>query len=137
MPNAGIVSFPRDSEGKYPVAFEYVALGVLSKVASERGWLMGKPLEIADAQALVRHLEAALPPALKRQAEREAAIDTAKIYLARLPSGNIEFTAEGIGHGSPPRDTFQITEPEARALRADLDGVLGSTDAACPTIRTE
>jgi hypothetical protein len=73
MPNAGIVSFPRDSEGKYPAAFEYVALGVLSKVASERGWLMSRPFEIADAQALLRHLEAALPPALKRQAERDVA----------------------------------------------------------------
>ena len=36
-------------------------LGCLSKVASERGWLMGRPFEVADAQALMRHLEAALP----------------------------------------------------------------------------
>ena len=123
---AGVVSLPRDSEGKYPVAFEYVALGVLSKVASERGWLMGRPFEIADAQALLRHLEAALPPALKRQAEREVAMGTAKIYLARLPSGNIEFSTEGAGPGTPLRDTFQITEPEARALSTDLDVVLAA-----------
>ena len=126
MPNAGIVSFPRDSEGKYPAAFEYVALGVLSKVASERGWLMSRPFEIADAQALLWHLEAALPPALKRQAEREVAMGTAKIYLARLPSGNIELSTEGTGPGTPLRNTFQITEPEARALHADLDTVLAS-----------
>jgi hypothetical protein len=128
MPNAGIISFPRDSLGRYPSAFEYVALGVLSKVASERGWQMGKPLEIADAQALLRHLEAALPSALKRQAERDAAIGTAKIYLARLPSGSIEFSTEG--PGTPMRDTFQISESEARALRDDLDVALGSGSSA-------
>ena len=126
---AGIVSFPRDSEGKYPSAFEYVALGVLSKVASERGWLMGKPFEIADARALLQHLEAALPAALKRQAEHVAAIGTAKIHLARLPSDNIEFSTEGNGHATPLRDTFQITEPEARALRTDLDLVLAAAES--------
>ena len=126
---AGIVSFPHDSEGKYPSAFEYVALGILSKVASERGWLMGKPFEIADAQALLRHLETALPPAVKRQAEREAAMGTAKIHLARLPSGNIEFSTEGSGSATPLRDTFQITEAEARALRTDLDLVLAAVES--------
>ena len=127
MPNAGVVSFPRDKEGRCQGAFEYVALGVLSKVASERGWRMGRPFEIADGQALLRHLEAALPSALKRQAEREAAMGTAKIYLARLPSGNIEFSTEG--PGTPMRDTFQITEPEARALRDDLDVALANGPA--------
>jgi hypothetical protein len=126
---AGIVSFPRDSEGKYPAAFEYVALGVLSKVASERSWRMGRPFEIADAQALLRHLEAALPPALRRQAEREAAMGTAKIYLARLPSGNIEFSTEAAGPGTPLRGTFQITEPEARTLRTDLDLLLATVES--------
>ena len=134
MPNAGIISLPRDSQGKYPSAFEYVALGVLSKLASERGWRIGKPFEIADAQALLRHLEAALPSALKRQAEREAAIGTARIYLARLSSGNIECTTEGVGPGTPPRDVFQITEPEPRAFRDDLDVVLGSGSTARRTL---
>ena len=86
---------------------------------------MGKPFEIADAQALLRHLEAALPSAL-RQAEREALTGTAKIYLARLPSGNIEFITEHVGPGMPPVDAFQITETEARVLREDLDVVLAN-----------
>jgi hypothetical protein len=85
---------------------------------------MGRSLELADAQALLRHLEAALPSALKRQAERETLMGTTKIYLARLPSGNIEFATEGVSPGTPLRDAFQITESEARALRDDLDVVL-------------
>ena len=84
---------------------------------------MGRPFEIADAQALLRHLEAALPSAIKRPAECDVA-GTAKIYLAHRPSGNIEFSPQGPGPGSLLRDTLQIAEPDARALHADLDVVL-------------
>ena len=48
---------------------------------------------------------------------------------AALPSGNIEFSTEGRGRPTPLRDTFQITEPEARALRTDLDLVLAAAES--------
>jgi hypothetical protein len=120
----GMTDFPPGNSGEKSLPLELTALGVLSKVAKERGWLVGKPFEVADAQALLRHLEAALPAALKRQAERNVADGTAKIYLARLPSGNIEFTTVATVAGSPSRETFQITEAEASALRTKLDAVL-------------
>ena len=67
-----------------PPRFEYAALGVLSKVAAERGWRMGRPFEIADTQALLRHLEATLPSAIKRRAERDVA-GTAKVLSGTSP----------------------------------------------------
>jgi hypothetical protein len=52
-------NFPRDSKGDFPPELELAALGLLSKLAEERGLLLGKPFEVADAQALLTLLEVA------------------------------------------------------------------------------
>ena len=53
MSEAVFENFPRDSKGDFPPELELATLGVLSRLAKERGLLIGKPLEIADAQALL------------------------------------------------------------------------------------
>ena len=49
---------------------ELTALGVLSRLAKERGVLIGKPFELADAQALLRLLEVALPTVVAKLTQR-------------------------------------------------------------------
>ena len=70
---AEIARFPRDSKGDFPPELELVTLGVLSRLAKERGLLIGKPFELADAQALLTLLEVALPGVLTKLAQRAAA----------------------------------------------------------------
>ena len=70
---AEIARFPRDSKGDFPPELELVTLGVLSRLAKERGLLIGKPFELADAQALLTLLEVALPSVLTKLAQRAAA----------------------------------------------------------------
>ena len=72
MTEHGYGKFPRDSEGDFPLELELATLGVLSRLAKERGLLFGKPFEIADAQALLTLLEAALPGVLLKLAQRAA-----------------------------------------------------------------
>jgi hypothetical protein len=67
---AEIARFPRDSKGAFPPELELAALGVLSRLAKERGLLIGKPFEIADAQALLTLSEVALPGVLTKLAQR-------------------------------------------------------------------
>ena len=67
---AEIARFPRDSNGDFPPELELVALGVLSRLAKEREMLIGKPFEVADAQALLTLLEDALPGVLTKLAQR-------------------------------------------------------------------
>ena len=61
MTETGFGKFPRDSKGDFPPELELTALGVLSNLAKERGLLLGKPFEVADAQVLLTLLEVALP----------------------------------------------------------------------------
>jgi hypothetical protein len=126
---AAMIRLPRDDEGDYPRALELTALGILSKVATERSWLMGRPFEIADAKALLRHLEVALTAVPKRYVDGGAEEGLAKICIASLPSGNIEFTVEGT-LTETPRWIFQMTEAGGRALRASLDTVLVGSETA-------
>ena len=72
MTELGFGKFPRDSKGDFPLELELVTLGVLSRLAKERGLLIGKPFEIADAQALLTFLEAAIPGVLLKLAQRAA-----------------------------------------------------------------
>jgi hypothetical protein len=62
--------FPRDSNGAFPPELELAALGVLSRLAKERGLLIGKPFELADAQVLLTLLELALPAVVTNLAQR-------------------------------------------------------------------
>ena len=71
---AEIARFPRDSNGDFPPELELVTLGVLSRLEKERGWLIGKPFELADAQALLTLLEVALPGVLTKFAQRDDAV---------------------------------------------------------------
>lgn len=64
--------FPRDSEGDFPPELELATLGVLSRFSKERGLLIGRPLEVADAQALLTLLEIALPGVVTKLAQRAA-----------------------------------------------------------------
>ena len=50
---AEIARFPRDSKGDFPPELELAALGV-SRLAKERGLLIGKPFEVADARCYSR-----------------------------------------------------------------------------------
>jgi hypothetical protein len=68
---AEIARFPRDGKGDFPPELELAALGVLSRLAKERGLLIGNPFEIADAQALLTLLEVALPAVVTTLAQRE------------------------------------------------------------------
>ena len=70
MTETGFGKFPRDSKGDFPPELELTAVGVLSKLAKERGLLLGKPFEIADAQALLTLLEVALPGVVTKLAQR-------------------------------------------------------------------
>ena len=72
MTETGFGHFPRDSKGDFPRELEFATLGVLSRLAKERGLLIGKPFEVADAQALLTLLEAALPGVLLKLAQRAA-----------------------------------------------------------------
>lgn len=85
MTELGFGKFPRDSEGDFPLELELATLGVLSRLAKERGLLFGKPFEIADAQALLRLLEAALPGVLLKLAQRAA--DPVKDATPTMTSG--------------------------------------------------
>jgi hypothetical protein len=64
--------FPRDSKGDFPPELELATLGVLSRFSKERGLLIGRPLEVADAQALLTLLEIALPGVVTKLAQRAA-----------------------------------------------------------------
>ena len=70
MTETGFEKFPRDSKGDFPPELELTALGVLSKLAKERGLLLGKPFEIADANVLLALLEGSLPGVLTKLAQR-------------------------------------------------------------------
>ena len=70
MSEAVFENFPRDSKGDFPPELELAMLGVLSRLAKERGLLIGKPFEVADAQALLTLLEFALPAVLTKLAQR-------------------------------------------------------------------
>jgi hypothetical protein len=64
--------FPRDSKGDFAPELELATLGVLSRFSKERGLLIGRPLEVADAQALLTLLEIALPGVVTKLAQRAA-----------------------------------------------------------------
>jgi hypothetical protein len=64
--------FPRDSKGDFPPELELATLGVLSRFSKERGLLIGRPFEVADAQALLTLLEIALPGVVTKLAQRAA-----------------------------------------------------------------
>ena len=70
MTETGFGKFPRDSKGDFPPELELTALGVLSNLAKERGLLLGKPFEVADAQVLLTLLEVALPGVVTKLAQR-------------------------------------------------------------------
>jgi hypothetical protein len=70
MIEMGFGKFPRDSEGAFPPELELAMLGVLSRLAKVRELLIGKPFEVADAQALLTLLEVALPGVLTKLAQR-------------------------------------------------------------------
>ena len=70
MSEAVFENFPRDSKGDFPPELELAMLGVLSRLAKERGLLIGKPFEVADAQALLTLLEFALPAVVTKLAQR-------------------------------------------------------------------
>lgn len=56
------------------------------------------------------------------------ATQTAKVYLAVMPSGQIEFSVEGPLVGGEVLSAFYLTEHDARALHAQLGSVLGQID---------
>jgi hypothetical protein len=70
MTETGVVNFPRDSKGDFPPELELAMLGVLSRLAKERGLLIGKPFELADAHALLTLLEVALPGVIAKLTQR-------------------------------------------------------------------
>ena len=70
MTETGFGKFLRDSKGDFPPELELATLGVLSRLAKERGLLIGKPVEVADAQALLTLLEVALPGVVTKLAQR-------------------------------------------------------------------
>jgi hypothetical protein len=57
---------------------------------------------------------------------------TAKVYLAVMPSGQIEFSVEGPLVGSQVLNAFYLTERDARALHSQLGSVLGQIDGVLP-----
>jgi hypothetical protein len=57
---------------------------------------------------------------------------TAKIYLAVMPSGQIEFSVEGPMVGGQVLNAFYLTERDARALYSQLGSVLGRIDGVLP-----
>ena len=70
MSEAVFENFPRDSKGDFPPELELATLGVLTRFAQERGLLLGKPFEVADARALLTFIEVALPSVLRKLAQR-------------------------------------------------------------------
>ena len=64
------VEISPDRKGDSPPELELATLGVSSRLAKERGLLIGKPFEVADAKALLRLLEFALPGVLNKLAQR-------------------------------------------------------------------
>jgi len=57
---------------------------------------------------------------------------TAKVYLAVLPSGEIEFSVEGPLVGGEVLSAFYLTERDARALHSQLGSVLAHIDGVLP-----
>jgi hypothetical protein len=57
---------------------------------------------------------------------------TAKVYLAVMPSGQIEFSVEGPMVGGVVLNAFYLTERDARALHSQLGSVLGQIDGILP-----
>jgi len=57
---------------------------------------------------------------------------TAKVYLAVMPSGQIEFSVEGPMVGGQVLNAFYLTERDARALHSQLGSVLGQIDGVLP-----
>ena len=57
---------------------------------------------------------------------------TAKVYLAVMPSGQIEFSVEGPLVGGSVLSAFYLTERDARALHSQLGSVLGQIDGVLP-----
>jgi hypothetical protein len=57
---------------------------------------------------------------------------TAKVYLAVMPSGQIEFSVEGPMVGGVVLNAFYLTERDARALYSQLGSVLGQIDGVLP-----
>jgi hypothetical protein len=57
---------------------------------------------------------------------------TAKVYLAVMPSGQIEFSVEGPMVGGQTLNAFYLTERDARALYSQLGAVLGQIDGVLP-----
>ena len=70
MTETSFGKFPRDSKGDFPPELELATLGVLSRLVKERGLLIGKPFEVADAQALLTQLEVALPGLVRKLVQR-------------------------------------------------------------------
>jgi hypothetical protein len=70
MSGTSFGTFPRDSKGDFPPELELATLGVLSRLAKERGLLIGKPFEVTDAQTLLMLLEMALPGVVAKLAQR-------------------------------------------------------------------
>jgi hypothetical protein len=56
----------------------------------------------------------------------------AKVYLAVLPSGEIEFSVEGPLVGGEVLSAFYLTERDARALHSQLGSVLAQIDGLLP-----
>ena len=57
---------------------------------------------------------------------------TAKVYLAVLPSGEIEFSVEGPLVGGEVLSAFYLSERDARALHSQLGSVLAQIDGILP-----
>ncbi|MEO8185441.1 MAG: hypothetical protein ABI895_42070 [Deltaproteobacteria bacterium] len=72
MTETGFGKFPRDGKGDFPPELEFATLGVLSRLAKERGLLIGQPFQVADAQALLTLLEVALPGVVAKLEQRAA-----------------------------------------------------------------
>jgi hypothetical protein len=58
---------------------------------------------------------------------------TAKVYLAVMPSGQIEFSVEGPMVGGVVLNAFYLTDRDARALHSQLGSVLGQIDGILPS----
>lgn len=62
---------------------------------------------------------------------------TAKVYLAVMPSGQIEFSVEGPMVGGVVLNAFYLTERDARALYSQLGSVLGQIDGVLPIQKSQ